>query len=93
LLSHVTFQAFAFNSALCRYAVGEEYTVEGSKLMVGQGMTAVITDVGDEEVTLDCNHPLVRMGLCSCCIQLTQQPGFNSVSARFQQRERLLSTA
>ena len=26
--------------------------------MVGQGMTAVITEVTDSEVTLDCNHPL-----------------------------------
>mmetsp|Transcript_177 Transcript_177/g.771 ORF Transcript_177/g.771 Transcript_177/m.771 type:complete len:367 (-) Transcript_177:3032-4132(-) len=39
-------------------AVGEEYTVVGSKLMVGQGMTATISEVGDDEVTLDMNHPL-----------------------------------
>jgi len=39
-------------------AVGEEYAVAGAKLMVGQGMTAVITEITEEEVTLDCNHPL-----------------------------------
>jgi len=39
-------------------AVGEEYTVVGSKLMVGQGMTATISEVSDTECTLDCNHPL-----------------------------------
>ena len=39
-------------------AVGEEHAVVGSKLMVGQGMTAVISEVTDDEVTLDCNHPL-----------------------------------
>merc|ERR1719352_1584376 len=39
-------------------AVGEEYTVVGSKLMVGQGMTATISEISDDECTLDCNHPL-----------------------------------
>ena len=39
-------------------AVGEEYTVIGSKLMVGQGMTATISEISDTECTLDCNHPL-----------------------------------
>jgi len=39
-------------------AVGEEYTVIGSKLMVGQGMTATISELDENEVTLDCNHPL-----------------------------------
>ena len=39
-------------------AVGEEYTVVGSKLMVGQGMTATISEISDTECTLDCNHPL-----------------------------------
>ena len=44
-------------------AVGEEYTVVGSKLMVGQGMTATISEVGDDEVTLDMNHPLAGKSL------------------------------
>ena len=44
-------------------AVGEEYAVVGSKLMVGQGMQATITEVTDDEVVLDCNHPLAGQTL------------------------------
>jgi FKBP-type peptidyl-prolyl cis-trans isomerase 2 len=39
-------------------AVGESQTVVGTKLMVGQGLPATITDVTDSEVTIDANHPL-----------------------------------
>ncbi len=39
-------------------AVGESQTKVGTKLMVGQGMPAIITKVEDETVTIDANHPL-----------------------------------
>ena len=39
-------------------AVGEDECKIGARLMVGQGMPAEITEISDEEVTLDANHPL-----------------------------------
>jgi len=44
-------------------AVGESQTVVGTKLMVGQGLPATITDVTDSEVTIDANHPLAGQTL------------------------------
>jgi len=44
-------------------AVGEEQTAVGTKLLVGQGLPATITKVGEESVTIDANHPLAGQTL------------------------------
>ena len=39
-------------------AVGEAECVVGAKLMVGPGVPATITEITDDEIALDANHPL-----------------------------------
>jgi len=44
-------------------AIGEAECVIGAKLMVGQGMPATITEITEEEIALDANHPLAGQTL------------------------------
>ena len=44
-------------------AIGAEECVIGAKLMVGQGMPATITEITEEEIALDANHPLAGQTL------------------------------
>ncbi len=44
-------------------AVGEAECVVGAKLMVGPGMPATITEITDDEIALDANHPLAGQTL------------------------------
>jgi len=44
-------------------AIGEADCVIGAKLMVGQGMPATITEITEEEIALDANHPLAGQTL------------------------------
>ena len=44
-------------------AVGEAECVVGAKLMVGPGMPATITEITDDEIALDANHPLAGQAL------------------------------
>ena len=44
-------------------AVGEAECVVGAKLMVGPGVPATITEITDDEIALDANHPLAGQTL------------------------------